>query len=103
MASTRDIDAAHATIDVARSDKAAIADATRELIRGVLAREEIDPDAIVSCVFIVSTGLDAMFPAAAAREMGLDRVALLDVTSAASASRLPERIEVLLHFRRDSA
>ena len=58
----------------ASSPKAdAILSATDELMRELMARNELEPEAMVSCIFTLTEDLDAEFPAVAARHIGLDR------------------------------
>ena len=55
----------------------AIVAATTELMRELLDRNELEPEALVSCLFTTTEDLDAEFPAVAARGIGLDSVPLL--------------------------
>ena len=55
----------------------AILAATEELMRELIERNELEPEAMVSCLFTTTDDLDAEFPAVAARELGLDAVPLL--------------------------
>src|SRR5947209_19525379 len=55
----------------------AILSATEELMRELLSRNQLEPDALVSCIFTLTADLDAEFPAVAARRMGLNQVPLL--------------------------
>ena len=59
------------------NDAAAILGATDELMRELMARNELVPDAMVSCIFTLTDDLNAEFPAVAARALGLSRVPLL--------------------------
>ncbi|MGH7902801.1 MAG: chorismate mutase [Candidatus Dormibacteraceae bacterium] len=55
----------------------AILGATAEMLQALVAANDIDP-AEIACAFLTTTpDLDAEFPAAAARGLGWDRVALL--------------------------
>ncbi len=51
--------------------------ATGELMTELMARNDLDPEAMVSCIFTVTDDLDAEFPAVAARRLGLHSVPLL--------------------------
>lgn len=62
---------------VEHNDADLILAATEELIKELLARNELEPDQIVSCIFTSTHDLNAEFPAVAARKLGLDRVPLL--------------------------
>ncbi len=61
----------------AANEAEAIVQATTELMRELLDRNELEPGAIVSCLFTTTDDLDAEFPAVAARELGLESVPLL--------------------------
>ena len=55
---------------VERNEAAAILAATDELIRELMARNGLAPEAMVSCIFTLTADLDAEFPAVAARALG---------------------------------
>ncbi len=77
---------------------AAIRVAVRELIDEIESRNQLDPDEIVSATFTATPDLDAIFPAAIARDRpGWDHVALLDVQQLHVAGALPRCIRVLIH------
>jgi chorismate mutase len=84
-------------ITVEANDAEAILDATGELIGELLARNRLDDDSIVSCIFTVTEDLDAEFPAVAARRMGLSRVPLLCAREIPVPGALPRVIRVLMH------
>ena len=69
--------------------------ATEELMAELLARNRLEADAIVSCIFTLTADLDAEFPAVAARRMGLSRVPLLCAREIPVPGALP--IRVLMH------
>jgi chorismate mutase len=54
-----------------------ILDATSELMREIMHRNSLQPDAVVSCIFTATRDLNAEFPAVAARALGFERVPLL--------------------------
>src|SRR5215213_2530842 len=64
-------------ITVDRNDAEEILAATDELMRELISRNELDADALVSCLFTLTDDLDAEFPAKAARRMGLSAVPLM--------------------------
>ena len=72
--------------------------ATRTLLEELIGRNDLRPDAIVSCIFTTTDDLDAEFPAVSAREMGLDRVPLLCAREIAVPGAMPKVVRVLLHF-----
>ena len=71
--------------------------ATEELMGEMLARNRLEPDALVSWIFTLTHDLDAEFPAVAARRMGLSRVPLLCAREIPVAGALPRVIRVLMH------
>ena len=64
-------------VDVEHNNAAEILEATTELMKEIMARNGLSPEAVVSCVFTATHDLDAEFPAVAARAVGFDRVPLL--------------------------
>lgn len=88
-------------ISVERNDAESIAAATRELMSELMRRNSIDPDQMVSCIFSATGDLDAEFPAAAARDLGLNRVPLLCTREIDVPGALPQVIRVLLHYYAD--
>jgi chorismate mutase len=72
--------------------------ATDELMRELMARNELGPDAMVSCIFTLTDDLDAEFPAVAARNLGLSRVPLLCAREVPVPGSLPRVIRVMVHY-----
>ena len=83
---------------VETNDAQAILDATDELMRELMARNQLEADSLVSVIFTVTPDLDAEFPAVAARRLGLDTVPLLCAQEIAVPGALPRVIRVLLHY-----
>lgn len=75
-----------------------ILSATEELMRELMARNQLEPDAFVSCIFTVTDDLNAEFPALAARRMGLDQVPLLCAREVPVPGSMPRVIRVLVHY-----
>lgn len=82
---------------VPENDADAILDATEELVRAVMERNELTPDDMVSCIFTSTDDLDAEFPAVAARRLGLDSVPLLCAREMAVPGSLPRVVRLMLH------
>ncbi len=76
----------------------AILSGTAELMRELMARNELEPEQMVSCIFTVTGDLDAEFPAVAARNIGLNAVPLLCAGEIAVPGSLPRVIRVLVHY-----
>jgi chorismate mutase len=76
----------------------AILDATEELMRGLIDRNSLEPEDMVSCLFTTTDDLDAEFPAVAARRLGLTSVPLLCCREIPVPGSMPRVIRVMLHF-----
>jgi chorismate mutase len=76
----------------------AIVAATTELMRALLDRNELAPEALVSCLFTTTEDLDAEFPAVAARGIGLDSVPLLCCREIPVPGSMERVIRVMVHF-----
>jgi chorismate mutase len=76
----------------------AILAATEELMRGLIERNRLAPEAMVSCLFTTTEDLDAEFPAVAARDLGLTMVPLMCCREIPVPGSMPRVIRVLLHF-----
>lgn len=75
-----------------------IAAATHELLEAIETQNRLSPEHIISVTFSVTQDLDALFPAAAARQRpGWDAVPLLDVQHMYVKGSLPRCIRVLIH------
>jgi chorismate mutase len=83
---------------VEKNDSQAILDATESLMREILARNELRPEDAVSCIFTLTSDLDAQFPAVAARNIGFSTVPLLCAREVEVPGSLPRVIRVLMHY-----
>jgi chorismate mutase len=83
---------------VAANTEDAILDATEELMRELLARNELEIDQVVSAIFTATDDLDAAFPALAARRIGFDRVPLMCAREINVPGALPSVIRVMMHY-----
>ena len=79
------------------NDAELILEATEELLREVMSRNELDPEDMVSCVFTCTGDLDAEFPAVAARRLGLSGVPLLCAREMDVPGSMPRVIRLMLH------
>lgn len=84
------------------NDADAIGAATRSLLEEIIARNALNPESIVSCIFTTTDDLDAEFPAVAAREMGLDRVPLLCAQEIDVPGAMSSLVRVLVHYYADA-
>ena len=85
-------------ISVNRNDAQDILDATEELMKAIMERNELAPENVVSCIFTATNDLNAEFPAVAARALGFDHVPLLCAREIAVPRSLPRVIRVLIHY-----
>jgi chorismate mutase len=83
---------------VTANDADAILAATDELMRELMARNELEADAMVSCIFTLTDDLDAEFPAVAARRLGLHHVPLLCAREVPVPGSLPRVIRTMVHY-----
>ncbi|HXJ62655.1 MAG TPA: chorismate mutase, partial [Actinomycetota bacterium] len=74
---TPTVRAARGAITVDRDEREAVLDATDRLLRELLQGNEIEPADVVSVVFTATGDLRSVFPAEAARRMGMADVPLL--------------------------
>jgi chorismate mutase len=80
------------------NDPEAIVEATEELMRELIARNELTPERMVSCIFTSTHDLNAEFPAVAARKLGLDMVPLLCAEEVDVPGSMPSVIRTLVHY-----
>jgi chorismate mutase len=85
-------------ISVQHNDAKDILDATTELMRTIMERNELGPEQVVSCIFTATNDLDAEFPAVAARALGFENVPLLCACEIPVPHSLPRVIRVLIHY-----
>ncbi|ACK64491.1 chorismate mutase [Rippkaea orientalis PCC 8801] len=77
----------------------AIGEAVRELLDEIETQNQLDPEEIVSATFTATPDLDAVFPAAIARQRPhWQNVPLLDVQQMQVKDSLPRCIRVLIHI-----
>jgi chorismate mutase len=88
-------------ITVAENDGAAIVEATVELLQTLWAKNGVQPDDLVSLIFTSTPDLDAEFPAAAARKLGISDVPLLCAREIDVPGAVPRCIRVLVHLYTD--
>ena len=75
-----------------------IIEATEELMRELMARNDMEPERMVSCIFTSTHDLNAEFPAVAARNLGLNRVPLLCAQEVDVPGAMPSVIRALVHY-----
>jgi chorismate mutase len=85
-------------ITVDENDENAILSATRELLQAIVDANEMREQDVASVFFTVTPDLDAVCPAAAARQMGWTRTALLCLQEMVVPGSLPLCIRLLIHW-----
>ena len=90
--------AVRGAVQAEANETEAILAATTELMRELLGRNELAPEAMVSCLFTTTEDLDAEFPAVAARNLGLESVPLLCSREIPVPGSMPRVIRVMVHF-----
>ena len=80
------------------NEAGAILSATEELMRELIERNGLEPEAMVSCLFTTTNDLDAECPAVAARDLGLTAVPLMCCREIPVPGSMPRVIRVMLHF-----
>ena len=90
--------AVRGAVQAEANEAGAIVAATSELMRELLERNGLAPEALVSCLFTTTEDLDAEFPAVAARNIGLDSVPLLCCREIPVPGSMERVIRVMMHF-----
>ena len=90
--------AVRGAVQVEANEADRIRASTTELVREIVARNELSPERMVSCLFTCTGDLDAEFPAVAARELGLDSVPLLCAREIDVPGSMPRVIRVMVHY-----
>jgi chorismate mutase len=87
------------TVDADTEDQ--VITRVQALMGAILERNELAKDDLISIVFTATDDIVSMFPATAARAMGLGDVPLLCARELAVAGSQPRCIRVLLHVNTD--
>lgn len=69
----------------------------QELVREIFERNGLNGDDVISIIFTATADITSKFPAAAAREIGMDDVPLLGAQELSVDGMLPRCIRVLMH------
>ncbi len=93
--------AVRGAITVPENTKEAILSGTRELLSEVIKRNNIEASDLISIVFTLTNDLDAVFPAVAARELGLHDVPLMCSSEINVPGSLKSCVRILAHFNTD--
>lgn len=90
--------AVRGAVQADRNERDAILAATDELLREMIARNELEPARMISCILTCTDDLDAEFPAVAARALGLGDVPLLCTREIDVPGALERVIRAMLHY-----
>ena len=90
--------AARGAIRVDKDTAPDVLSATEELLSTMLERNAVGGDDLVSAFFTATQDLRSVFPAEAARRMGLGRVPLLCAQEIPVAGSMPRVVRILMHF-----
>ena len=89
------------TVDADREDE--VYARTQELVKEMLARNDVSSDDLVSMIFTATSDISSAFPATGARALGLDDVPLLGAAEASIDGALKRCIRVMIHCYSDRA
>jgi chorismate mutase len=84
------------TVDEDTPDQ--ITERVQTLVREMLDRNDVDKEDLISVIFTATSDLTSIFPATAARGIGLGDVPLLCATELAVREGTPRCIRVLMHL-----
>jgi chorismate mutase len=93
--------AARGAIRVSEDTADSVLASTTRLLQTLLQRNAIERDELVSAFFTVTEDLRSVFPAEAARRMGLGRLPLLCAQEIPVEGSMPRVVRVLVHFHTD--
>jgi chorismate mutase len=82
----------------ASNDPEKVVEATQELMRELMSRNDLAAEQMVSCIFTSTHDLNAEFPAAAARKIGLEAVPLLCAQEIDVPGAMRSVVRVLVHY-----
>jgi chorismate mutase len=82
---------------------AQIIERVQALMREMLARNQVDHDDIISVIFTATEDITAMFPATAARGIGLGDVPLICARELSIVGATPLCIRIMMHVFTDKA
>lgn len=90
-------------ITVDSNDRQDILNATDELLRALIKENSLVKEDIISIIFSVTSDLNAVFPAVAARQMGLTDIAMMCTHEVDVPGSLRRCIRVMMHFNTEKS
>ncbi|HJU68888.1 MAG TPA: chorismate mutase [Gemmatimonadaceae bacterium] len=97
MRAERHLGAIRGATTAEQDEAAAVRSATAELLRRIVALNDLRPEDILSALFTVTPDLRSAFPAHAARELGWTDVAMLCTMEIPVPGAITRCVRVLLH------
>jgi chorismate mutase len=93
--------AVRGAVQVEENDRAAILEATTELVTEVMSRNGLSTDQVISVIFSATADLNAEFPALAARKLGFQEVPLLCCSEIPVPGAMPRVVRLMAHIETD--
>lgn len=90
-------------ITVEENTSESILAATQELLKAMIAANDITEEGVASVIFTTTPDLNAAYPAKAARQLGWTRVALMGGQEADVSGGLPMCVRVLVHWNTEKS
>ena|SRR5690554_2549694 len=88
-------------ITVSENSKKAIYESSKELLTTIIEENKLKQEEIISIIFTATTDLDKAYPAAAARELGIQLIPLLCFQEMYVVDSLKKCIRILLYIERN--
>lgn len=98
---SRAVRALRGATTVEEDTAAQIGQRTRDLVSAMLDRNQVSKDDLISILFTATDDIHAMFPATAARELGLGDVPLMCARELDIVGGAPRCIRVMMHLVTD--
>ena len=86
-------------ITVDKNDTDEIILRTKELLAEIIQKNDLSHNQLVSIIFTATMDLDAVYPAVAARELGMKTVPLICCQEMNTMNSLPKCIRLLMHVQ----
>jgi chorismate mutase len=93
--------AVRGAVQVDADDRDEILSGTAELVKEVMARNELSTDDVISVVSTATADLTAEFPALAARRLGFQEVPLLCAAEIDVPAAMPRVVRLMMHIETD--
>lgn len=93
--------AVRGAITVENNSKEEILEATEELLKQIILENEIEHDNLIQIIFTLTPDLNAVFPAVAARKMGITNVPLMCMSEIPVEGALKKCVRILLEMNCD--